>query len=65
MARVTPEGIEPTSLQSYLDALGRAFRIALGEDLDLAPETLQGQIVGVLALTFTQVDEALVAVSNP
>ena len=64
MARVTPEGIEPTSLQSYLDALGRAFRIALGEDLDLAPETPQGQIVGVLALTLTQVDEALVAVSN-
>ena len=64
MARVTPEGIEPTSLQVYLDALGRAFRTALGEDLDLAPETLQGQIVGVLALTFTQVDEALVAVSN-
>ena len=64
MARVTPEGIEPTSLQGYLDALGRAFRTALGEDLDLAPETLQGQIVGVLGLTFTQVDEALVAVSN-
>ena len=64
MARVTPEGIEPTSLQSYLDALGRAFRTALGEDLDLAPETPQGQIVGVLALTLTQVDEALVGVSN-
>ena len=64
MARVTPEGIEPTSLQGYLDALGTAFVAALGEDLDLAPETPQGQIVGALALTFTQVDEALVAVSN-
>ena len=64
MARVTPEGIEPTSLQGYLDALGTAFRTALGEDLDLAPETPQGQIVGALALTLTQADEALVAVSN-
>ena len=37
---------------------------ALGEDLDLAPETLQGQIVGAMALTLTQVDEALIAASN-
>ncbi len=64
MARVTPEGIEPTSLRGYLEALGTAFRTALGEDLDLAPETPQGQIVGTVALTLTEVDEALVAVSN-
>lgn len=64
MARVTPEGIEPTSLQGYVEALGAAFRTALGEDLALAPETPQGQIVGALALTLTQVDEALVGVSN-
>ena len=64
MAQVTPEGIEPTSLQGYVDALGTAFRTALGEDLDLAPETPQGQIVGALALTLTQVDEALIGVSN-
>lgn len=64
MARVTPQGIEPTSLQGYIDRLGEAFRSALGPDLDLAPETPQGQLIGVLALTFAEMDEALVAISN-
>ena len=64
MARVTREGIAPTSLQGYVDALGAAFRTALGEDLDMAPETPQGQIVGALALTLTQADEALIGVAN-
>ena len=64
MARVTAEGIEPTTLQGYIDALETAFRTAIGSDLDLAPETPQGQLIGTLALTLTEVDEALVAVAN-
>ena len=64
MARVTAEGIEPTTLQGYIDALEAAFRSALGQDIDLAPETPAGQLVGTLALTLTEADEALVAVSN-
>ena len=64
MARVTAQGIEPTTLQGYIDALEAAFRSALGQDLDLAPETPAAQLVGTLALTLTEVDEALVAVGN-
>ena len=64
MARVTAQGIEPTTLQGYIDVLEAAFRSALGEDLDLAPETPGAQLVGTLALTLTEVDEALVAVGN-
>ena len=64
MARVTAQGIEPTTLQGYIEALEAAFRSALGQDLDLAPETPAGQLVGTLALTLTEADEALVAVSN-
>ena len=64
MARVTAQGIEPTTLQGYIDALEAAFRSALGQDLDLAPETPAGQLVGTLALTLTEADEALVAVGN-
>ena len=64
MARVTAQGIEPTTLQGYIDALETAFRSALGQDIDLAPETPAGQLVGTLALTLTEADEALVAVGN-
>ena len=64
MARVTAHGIEPTTLQGYIDALEAAFRSALGQDIDLAPETPAGQLVGTLALTLTEADEALVAVGN-
>ena len=64
MAQVTAQGIEPTTLQGYIDALEAAFRSALGQDLDLAPETPAGQLVGTLALTLTEADEALVAVGN-
>ena len=64
MARVTAQGIEPTTLQGYIDALEAGFRSALGQDIDLAPETPAGQLVGTLALTLTETDEALVAVGN-
>ena len=64
MAKVTPQGIEPTTLQGYRDALGESFRRALGVGLDLDPDTPQGQLIGVLAETLAEEDEALVAVAN-
>lgn len=64
MARVTSEGIEATTLQGYIDALEATFRSALGSDLDLSPETPQSQLIGTLALTLAEVNEALVAVAN-
>ena len=64
MAIVTPAGIEPTTLEQYVDRLGAAFRTALGDDLDLAAESPQGQILSALALRLVEVDEAIVAVGN-
>ena len=64
MARVTAQGVEPLSLSDYVVRLNEVFRSALGNDLALAPETPQGQIVGLLALLLAEQDEALVAVSN-
>ena len=64
MAIVTSEGIAPTTLAGYLTRFGTAFRTALGSDLDLAPESPQGQLIEQLALILTQEDEALVAIGN-
>ncbi len=64
MARVTPQGIAPTSLEEYLTALGSAMRSALGPDLNLDPDTPQGQLIGVFALALVEADEALVAVAS-
>ena len=64
MAVVTAEGTAPTTLAGYLARLGTAFRTALGSDLDLAPESPQGQLIEQLALILAQADEALVAIGN-
>ena len=64
MAVVTAEGIAPTTLAGFIARLGSAFRTALGSDLDLAPETPQGQIIEQMALMFAQEDEAVVAIGN-
>ena len=64
MARVTITGIEPRDLGGYRQLLEDRFREALGSTLDLSPETPQGQLVGLLALSFAEADEALVNVSN-
>ena len=64
MARVTVHGVEPLSLPGYVARLNDVFRSALGSDLDLAPETPQGQLIGVLALVLAEQDEALAAVAN-
>ena len=64
MARVTRQGIEPTTLPQYVEHLNGLFRSALDQDLDLAPETPQGQLVGLLAQICVELDEAVVAMSN-
>ena len=64
MARVTPQGIEPTPLEDYVERLGSVFRAAFGEELDLGPESPQGQLIGMLGLMLAEQDEALVAVAN-
>ena len=64
MARVTDTGVESTTLSQYGGQLASALRRALGNDLDLSDETPQGQLIGVLAVALTEVDEAIVAAAN-
>lgn len=64
MAIVTNEGIIPTSLEEYVGELERVFQGVFGENLDLSPETPQGQIIGNLALKFSELDDALVRLSG-
>ena len=64
MARITESGIEPTDMTGYTERLETVFRQALGSDLNLAPETPQGQLIGVLALVFSEIDELAVHVAN-
>ena len=64
MAVVDQAGISPTDLAGYVGRLEALLRDALGADLDLAPETPQGQLAGLLGLLLTEVDEGLVNVAN-
>ena len=61
MGEVTREGYIALDLTAWRRELEAVFREALGEDLDLSPETLQGQLIGVLALRLAQMDELVAA----
>ena len=64
MATVSPAGLTPLDLEGYRALLETRFRSAFGTDLSVAPETPQGQIIGILALSFAEADEALVHIAN-
>ena len=60
MPIITDSGVESVSLTEYKDLLEIAFKGAFGDDLDLDPQTPQGEIIGILALDFSQLDDAQV-----
>ena len=64
MAVVDRAGISPTDLAGYVERLEELLRDALGADLDLAPETPQGQLAGLFGLLLTEIDEGLANVAN-
>ena len=64
MAVVTVMGITPTTLAEYVADLGAAFQAALGNDLDLATETPQGQLIANLSLVLSESDEGVVSVGS-
>lgn len=64
MARITNEGVQAEELSAHVSSLQGVFRSALGADLSLEPATPQGQLIGALALAFTQLDELVVHVAN-
>ena len=64
MPVVTPSGVQPLSLSDYVERLQTRFRAGLGNDLNLDPETPQGQIIAIMALALAELDEAVVDLSN-
>lgn len=64
MAEITAAGIAPTDLTEYVEQLEAKFRAALGSDLNLATETVQGQLIAEFGLSFAQLDELAVHVLN-
>ena len=64
MATISRTGIVGRDLEGYTTLLQERFRDALGQDIALEPETPQGQMIGVLALTFAEMDELLLSVAN-
>lgn len=64
MATVSPQGISPTDLTGYVERVQAVLTGAFGADLNLDAETPQGQLVGLLALALTEVDEVLVHVAS-
>ena len=64
MAEITQEGIKTRSLTEFLAIVEQNFREAFGQDLDLSPETPQGQMAGILGLGFTEIEEAVAWVAS-
>ena len=64
MATVTPQGIVGRDLTSYRTLIEGKFRGRFGDDLSLAPETIEGELAGIMASTATEIDEVVVALSN-
>lgn len=64
MATITATGVTPTNLTDYLNSLNALFQTALGTNLNLDPETPQGQIIGQLAFALSQYDEYVIDTVN-
>jgi len=64
MAVITPTGIQTTTLDEYVALLNQAFINALGDNVNLDPQTPQGQLIGLLAESFTESDQGVVDVGN-
>ena len=64
MAKIQAAGIESTPLTDYKQAIEALFTNAFGADFNLDPETAQGQMIGQLAFTLTQIDNAMVDMFN-
>ena len=64
MAIISEQGVSATSRSDYIALLNARFRAALGSDLDVSSPTPQGQLIGVLADTLSEVDQAIISQAN-
>ena len=64
MAEITDTGIVPTTLAEYITLLENIFKSVFGDDFNIDPETPQGQLIGDIALSMSQSDDAHVVTAN-
>ena len=64
MATISITGVTPRDLTGYVELFRARFREQFGADFSLDPETPQGQIISVLALSATEIDESIVSLAN-
>ncbi len=64
MATLDSTGITTLDLSQHFAALQARFVESFGEDLATDSETPQGQIIGIFAETFAEIDEGLVQLVN-
>lgn len=63
MAMISEAGVETFSVQTYADELSSGLAQAVGDpNLDLQPETPQGQIITTIAAALNRVDQSLVEI---
>lgn len=64
MAIIDATGITGTTLEEYIDFLQDIFKTVLGDKVDLSDQSPQGQIIGALGLTLSQMDDTVINESN-
>ena len=64
MAIVDKSGVTGRSLATHKERLEARYREQFGEDLSLAPYTVQAQLIGIAALWHAETDEQIVALGN-
>ena len=64
MAIVDKSGVTGRSLATHKERLEARYKEQFGEDLSLAPYTVQAQLIGIAALWHAETDEQIVALGN-
>ena len=64
MAKINQDGISTTTLAEYKTAIENVFISAFGSNFNIDPETAQGQMIGLLALAFSQSDNSVIDMFN-
>lgn len=64
MATIDQTGISTTDLSGHYTSLRKRFTDTFGSDLSTESETPQGQLIGILAEVFAEIDEGFVQLAN-
>lgn len=64
MANINQNGISTTTLSEYKTEIENIFKTAFGNTFSVEPETAQGQLIGLLALAYSQSDNSIIDMFN-